>query len=191
MDGMDEYSQVPVHGSRVRWAAAQMRQQGIPFGVQPGAGGIYIIVVPAAYGPMVQRAPWAYQGGQGGLSGQGGLLVQVAVAVLILVVAWVGFQAAPMALAMLAGDSAAVVEERGGEGEGESGSENPLQAALDAVLAIPDTVSGEIDRRVDEAKQEVQEAVFSAAAMACGVPLLVVFGGLALLLVLRMVVRRR
>ena len=191
MDGMDGYEQYPVHGSRVRWAAASMREQGIPYAVQPGAGGVYIIVVPAGYGPAVAGAPWVGGGvgGQGGLSGQGGLLVQIAFAVLILVVAWFGFQAAPVLLAGLAGE-AAVVEEKGSEGERESGG-NPLAAALDAVLAIPDTVTAEVDRRVDEAKQEVEAAVFGAAMTFCGVPLLVGLVVLALLFVLRMVVRRR
>ena len=184
---MDEQLQYPVHGSQVRYAVASMRQQGIPFGVQPGAGGIYIIIVPAGYAPMVQGQPWA-QPPQAAL--QHFPIIQIAVAILILVRAWFGFQAAPVLLAGLAGDAAVVEDEKGSEGEGESGS-NPLQAALDSVLAIPDKVSGEIDRRVDEAKQEVQEAVFSAALMSCGVPLLGLLVIVAGALVLRMAMRGR
>lgn len=184
----DEQLQYPVHGSQVRYAVASMRAQGIPFGVQPGAGGVYIIIVPAGYAPMVQNAPWVHQPAGPVSVLRDFPIVQIAVAILILVVAWFGFQAAPVLLASLGSGDAAVVE-KGSEEEGESG--NPLQAALDSVLAIPDRVTGEIDRRVDEAKQEVQEAMFSAAMMACGVPLLVVFGGLAALLVLRMAMRGR
>lgn len=186
----DEQLQYPVHGSQVRYAVASMRAQGIPFGVQPGAGGVYIIIVPAGYAPMVQGAPWVHQPSPVSALQQVPV-VQIAVAILILVVAYFAFQAAPVLLASLSGEEAAVVEEeKGSEGEGESGS-NPLQAALDSVLAIPDKVTGEIDRRVDEAKQEVEQAMFSAAMMACGVPLLVVFGGLAALMVLRMAMRGR
>ena len=185
---MDEQIQYPVHGSQMRYAVASMRQQGIPFGVQPGAGGIYIIIVPAGYAPMVQGQPWA-QPPQAASAVQHFPIIQIAVAILILVGAWFAFQAAPLLLASLAGEAEVVAEEKGSEGDGESG--NPLQAALDSVLAIPDKVSGEIDRRVDEAKQEVEQAMFSAAMMACGVPLLVVFGGLAALLVLRMAMRGR
>ncbi len=177
----DEQLQYPVHGSRVRWAVASMREQGIPYAVQPGAGGVYIIVIPAGYGPMVAGAPWVHQPSPATL--QQVPWVSIALAVLVLVVAWFAFQAAPLLLASLSGEKAAVVEE---ESAG-----NPLQAALDSVMSIPDRVSGEIDRRVDEAKQEVQEAMFNTAMTFCGAPLLVVFGGLALLLVLRMVVRRR
>jgi hypothetical protein len=186
---MDEQLQYPVHGSQVRYAVAAMRQQGIPFGVQPAGNGIYIIVIPAAYGPAVQGAPWAYQSPPAMSALQQIPFVQVAIAVLILVGAWFAFQAAPMVLAGLAGEAAVVEEEKGSEGEGESG--NPLAAALDAVLAIPDTVTAEVDRRVDEAKQEVEAAVFGAAMTFCGVPLLVGLVVLALLFVLRMVVRRR
>lgn len=185
---MDEQLQYPVHGSQVRYAVASMRQQGIPFGVQQGVGGIYIIVIPAGYAPMVQGAPWVHQPSPASVL-RDFPVVQIAVAILILVVAWFGFQAAPVVLASLAGD-AAVVEEKGSEGEGERGS-NPLAAALDAVLSVPERVGAEVDRRVDEAKQEVEQAIFNTAMMACGVPLLVVFGGLAALLVLRMALRGR
>lgn len=178
---MDEQIEYPVHGSQVRYAVASMRAQGIPFGVQPGVGGIYIIVVPAGYAPMVQGAPWVYQPAPV-LRG-----VPVAVAILILILAWFALQAAPVLLASMSGEAA--VEEKGSQGEGESG--NPLQAALDSVLSIPDRIGGFIDRRVNEAKQEVQEAMFSAVMTFCGAPLLVVFGGLALLLVLRMALRGR
>lgn len=142
----DEQLQYPVHGSKVRYAVASMRQQGIPFAMQQSAGGIYIIVIPAGYAPMVQNAPWVHQPSPASVPQQIPI-VQIALAVLILVVAWFGFQAAPVVLASL--------------GSG------------------------------DEAKQEVEQAMFSAAMMACGVPLLVVFGGLAALLVLRMALRGR
>jgi hypothetical protein len=185
----DEQLQYPVHGSKVRYAVASMRQQGIPFAMQQSAGGIYIIVIPAGYAPMVQNAPWVHQPSPASVLQQIPI-VQIALAVLILVVAWFGFQAAPVVLASLgSGDAAMVEKEKGREGEGESG--NPLQAALDAVLVIPDKVTGEIDRRVDEAKQEVEQAMFSAALMSCGVPLLGLLVIVAGALVLRTALRGR
>lgn len=184
---MDEYAEYPVHGRQLRYAHAQLGGAGIPFQVQRVGGGIYIIVIPAGYAPAVAGAPWVHQPAPVSVLWDFPF-VQVAVAVLILVGAYFAFQAAPLLLASLNSEAAAVVEKES-EGEGDKG--NPLQAALDSVLSIPDRVSGEIDRRVDEAKQEVQEAVFSAAMTFCGVPLLGLLVIVAGALVLRMAMRSR
>lgn len=74
-------TQLPVHGQNLRYAVAWLREQGIPFEVQSRGGVIYIVVVPSAYAPVVQDAPWTYQ--QPRLSIGGSWVIQVAFAGLI------------------------------------------------------------------------------------------------------------
>lgn len=58
----EEYAQLPVHGRHLGYARSQLAQMGIPSNVIGQNGNIYIILIPASAAPMVQGAPWMYQG---------------------------------------------------------------------------------------------------------------------------------
>lgn len=158
---MTESMQVPVHGRNLRYAHSQLSAAGVPHNIMPAGGGIYIIVIAPGYAPAT---PWAHQPPS---ALHGVPFVPIAMAILLLVVAWFAFQASPALLAMLASEPAAVAQD-------DAADENPLAALMDSITSIPDQVTGELDRRVTEVKQDVTEAVFSTVVMSCGLPLLLI-----------------
>jgi hypothetical protein len=178
---MTDSTQVPVHGRNLRYAHSQLSAAGVPHNIMPAGNGIYIIIIAPGYAPAT---PWAHQPP----SAMGALgdvpFVPIAMAILLLVVAWFAFQAAPALLAMLVSEPAAVAQD-------EPADENPLAALMDSITSIPDKVTGELDRRVTEVKQDVTEAVFSTVVMTCGLPLLLIAALGAAFMLLRIYRGRR
>ena len=158
---MTESMQVPVHGRNLRYAHSQLSAAGVPHYIMPAGGGIYIIVIAPGYAPDTS---WAHQPPS---ALHGVPFVRIAMAILLLVVAWVTFQASPALLAMLTSEPAAIAQDDAADG-------NPLTALMDSITSIPEQVTGELDRRVTEVKQDVTEAIFSTVVMTCGLPMLLI-----------------
>jgi hypothetical protein len=183
----DDYAQIPVHGRHLGWAQSSLSQMGVPFSLGGRNGSVYIIIVPMPMAPMVQQQPWAYSPPP--LTRQIPF-VQIAVAILILVGAWMLFQAAPMLLATFAPDSAAVAQDaEDAPGVPDANILAVVTDAIEGVAAIPDKVNAEVNRRVDEVKQDISEAIMSTVLLTCGTPLLIALAIVALILVFRMVKR--
>lgn len=180
----DDYAQIPVHGRHLGWAQSSLSQMGVPFSLGGRNGSVYIIIVPMPMAPMVQQQPWAYSPPP--LTRQIPF-VQIAVAILILAGAWMLFQAAPMLLASIAPDNAATAQTT--EDTPDANILDTLTGAIENVTSIPEKVSAEVDRRVDEVKQDISEAIMSTVLLTCGTPLLIVLAIVASILILRMVRR--
>ncbi len=174
-----EYGQVPVHGANLRYAASQMNAQGVPFQVAGQQGGVYIILVPMPYMPMVQQAPWAYQQPGRMETWAHGLArlpwIRLALIAAVLVAGAYVFQGAGLMLGLgglaMNPQYQELMEESKQAAEAEAEGGNAIEQLLDAMNGMRADIDTQIETRTTEAKQEIGEAVTSMVIGVVALPL--------------------
>lgn len=176
---MDEIAEVPVHGKNLGWASSQLAGAGIPYSMAGRQGSVYIILIPTAAMPMLAGAPWMYQQPSrlSGLSRMPWVRIILAIGAVAAVVYFAqAFGAIAGMAALIANPDVQAAAKEKDDGN-----------LIDQVLGKLDSVQAEIQRRTEETKQDMTEAVMSTLIMSCGVPLV----GLCLLAAAYFVLRMR
>ncbi len=186
---MDEYAEVPVHGRNLGWASSQLGSAGVPYSMAGRqGGGVYVILVPMAYMPMVAGAPWVYQ--------QPGRLAGLAAVPWVRIVLAIGFMAAVVyscqAFGMMAGFASLVTNpEVQAAAKAQEEDRSTLDKLADAISGMKADVDKQIEQRTQEAQQGFVQATINTAITVCAAPALVLFAVAAAWLGLRIYRARR
>jgi hypothetical protein len=185
----EEYAQLPVHGRHLGYARSQLAQMGIPSNVIGQDGNIYIIMIPATAAPMVQGAPWMYQReswahGLARFPWIRLMLIGGSLLAMLYFCQAAGIMAGLIGMTWNPEIQAAVEAQKSEQAAAENA--NALQQLIENLESTKTDLEAEVNRRVDDAKQEVHEAIMSTVIMAVGVPLLFALVAVAAWLILKM-----